>query len=76
MSVAVLDATGTIVAVNQAWQSFGQSNQADDILPVGINYLDVCDRATGGDGPCARNAAAGIRAVLAGQSHFSLRSGA
>ena len=72
MSMAVLDAAGIIVAVNQAWQAFGQVNDAYGTPPVGINYLHVCDRASGEDGPCARNAAAGIRAVLAGQPHFSL----
>lgn len=71
VSVALLDATGMIVAVNQAWQSFGQASQDESISSIGINYLDVCERATGGDGPCARNAAAGIRSVLAGQACFS-----
>jgi PAS domain S-box-containing protein len=37
-----------------------------------VNYLKVCERATGGDAPCARAAAAGIRSVLAGQGTFSL----
>ncbi len=70
--VALLDQGGTIIAVNQAWLEFGGANQASGTSFVGVNYLKVCERATGGDAPCARAAAAGIRSVLAGQSTFSL----
>lgn len=70
--VAVLDPTGTIIAVNQAWHDFGQANQTSEHSSVGVNYLDVCDRATGGDAPCAKAAASGIRSVLAGKGSFSL----
>jgi PAS domain S-box-containing protein len=70
--VAVLDPSGTIVAINRAWRDFGEANQARDRSPIGVNYLEVCARATGGDAPCARAAAAGIRSVLAGESSFSL----
>ncbi|MFN7920011.1 MAG: EAL domain-containing protein [Bryobacteraceae bacterium] len=65
--VAVLDARGVIVAVNQAWIRFG----AAEGLPgaescVGLDYLRVCDAATGPDAQGAHEVAAGIRAVLAG----------
>jgi PAS domain S-box-containing protein len=70
--VAVLDQTGAIIAVNKAWRTFGEANQAREASSVGVNYLDVCDRATGGDAACARAAAAGIRSVLAGTGSFSL----
>jgi PAS domain S-box-containing protein len=70
--VAVLDQSGTIVATNRAWQDFGRSNEAGDQRHIGMNYLEVCERATGGDAPCARAAAAGIRAVLAGEMNFTL----
>lgn len=72
VSVAVLDQAGVIIAVNQAWQEFGLANQVSIGSWIGSNYLDVCDRASGGDAPCARAAAAGIRSVLAGQGTFSL----
>src|SRR5919112_1024192 len=70
--VAVLDQTGAIIAVNKAWRTFGEANQAREASSVGVNYLDVCDRATRGDAACARAAAAGIRSVLAGTGSFSL----
>src|SRR4028118_488183 len=70
--VALLDQGGTIIAVNQAWLEFGGANEAGGTSSIGVNYLKVCERATGGDAPCARAAAAGIRSVLAGQGTFSL----
>ncbi|MEQ8494787.1 MAG: PAS domain S-box protein, partial [Gammaproteobacteria bacterium] len=60
--LAVLDAEGRIVAVNQAWEGFGLAAGADGArCGVGSNYLAVCDAA-------ASEAAAGIRAVLSGSS--------
>ena len=44
--VAVLDQTGAIIAVNEAWRTFGEANQAREVSSVGVNYLDVCDRAS------------------------------
>lgn len=45
--VAVLDQVGTIVATNRAWDEFGQANQSRETSHIGVNYLDVCARATG-----------------------------
>lgn len=60
----VLDGAGTISAVNGAWNDTAVANGANPReVGVGVNYLDVCDRATGDD---ARHAAAGIRRVLGG----------
>jgi PAS domain S-box-containing protein len=70
--VAVLDGSGTIIAVNQAWRDFGRANSGRDVRHVGTNYLDICDRAVGVEAACAKSAAAGIRSVLAGQSAFSI----
>jgi PAS domain S-box-containing protein len=71
--VAVLDADGVIVAVNEAWRRFGAENGlADASHGIGRNYLDVC-----GPSPCTGAAeiwavATGLRDVLAGKrSHFS-----
>lgn len=73
MAVALLDATGTIIAVNEAWRAFAETNQADrpDHF-VGSNYLDQCDRVSGVEGASARAAGQGIRAVLAGETEFLL----
>lgn len=70
--IAVLDETGAIVATNRAWRNFGQANQARDASHIGVNYLEVCACAIGGDAPCAKAAAAGIRSVLSGGGNFSL----
>ena len=44
--IAVLDATGTIIAVNKAWRSFAQrSGYAGIDDGVGTNYLAVCEAA-------------------------------
>ncbi len=76
--VCVLDETGTIIAVNQAWKNFAEVNRkpdsdggpdtpSPDVIGEGANYLAVCDRATGADSVEAVEAAAGIRAVLEGK---------
>jgi signal transduction histidine kinase len=73
-SAVVLDANGTIVAVNQAWLRFGAENGLrPGAAGVGTSYLDVCDahgaRAT--EGPIV---AAAIRRVLGG-SDVPMRRG-
>ena len=65
--VAVLDATGTIIAVNKAWRSFAQrSGYAGEDDGVGSNYLAVCESSA----PRSRDAAAtakGLREIMAGR---------
>ncbi len=69
VNVAVLDEDGLIVATNRAWEEFGRENGLTDTT-LGVSYLDVCDVA---DDPTADEVAAGIRAILAGDtSEFSL----
>ncbi len=65
--IALLNAAGVIVSVNDAWRTFGQANAAHGPgHGVGVDYLAVCDEAMGEDAVEARQAAEGIRAVLAG----------
>jgi PAS domain S-box-containing protein len=71
--VALLDADGTIVAVNEAWRRFGLANgllRPSDC--VGDNYLAACDRgvaeAKGDDTQGAAAIGAALRSVLAGES--------
>src|SRR5919202_3052742 len=47
MHVAVIDGSGTIIAVNQAWRDFAKFNGAVGNVSEGANYLWVCDTATG-----------------------------
>jgi len=66
--IALLNAQGVIVAVNAAWQRYGQENGAPDgAVGVGVNYLDICDLSNGAYAATASSAAAGIRAVMRGE---------
>ncbi len=68
--IAVLDAQGIIIAVNNAWRQFAKENGfsgfSQDML--GFNYLDVCINAVnqpyGDEADAART---GIAAVLSGE---------
>jgi signal transduction histidine kinase len=70
--IAVINHTGVIIAVNQAWRDFSQSNTPANTLPVpasglGINYLDVCRNSTAPDrGSDGLPTHEGIHAVLQG----------
>jgi PAS domain S-box-containing protein len=67
--IAVLDESGTIVEVNGAWSHFAAENGfAGDRCGVGSNYLQACDSVVTGSAADARAIAAGIRAVIAGQT--------
>lgn len=66
--IALLDAQGVIIAVNDSWKRFATANRLQGPqFAVGINYLDVCERAVGEDLEEARAAAVGIRRVLCGE---------
>lgn len=67
--IAVVDATGTIVAVNKAWRDFADANaQHPDEVCEGADYLAVCDAATGEDRSVAQAFARAIRAAIAGEA--------
>ena len=64
--VAILDESGVIVTVNEAWRRFADASQCvGSGYCIGTNYLDSCEKLFAGDtdGPIV---AAGIRTVLAG----------
>jgi len=63
-ATAVLDRCGRIVAVNRALDNEGRP----DATGNGLNYLDLCDRSAASGCAEAAPAAAGIRAVLAGEA--------
>ncbi|QWG12217.1 response regulator transcription factor [Bradyrhizobium sediminis] len=63
-SVSILDASGTIVAVNDTWKQFGQQNGLR--IPnsgIGSNYLQHCPS----DLPRSRRFLGELKALLAGQ---------
>ncbi|MDD5176670.1 MAG: EAL domain-containing protein [Sterolibacterium sp.] len=72
--IALLDIQGRILSVNEGWHSFASANALQGPeYGVGVNYLTICDSVQGDDVDEARQAAAGIRSVLAGEvSNFSL----
>ncbi|MEO7756914.1 MAG: PAS domain S-box protein, partial [Dokdonella sp.] len=64
-NVALLDTQGLILFVNEAWQQFGDHNGLHSPgHAVGVNYLEICDQASGPDSFEARRVASGIRSVL------------
>lgn len=71
--IALLDARGDIIDVNQAWRLFAEDNKlVSPSQGVGGNYLKACDAAPV-DVVEAHRTAAGIRAILAGEmDYFSL----
>lgn len=65
--IALLDAQGRIISVNQAWRQFADANRLQvPAYGVGLSYLDICDNARGDTATEAQQVAAGIRSVLAG----------
>jgi PAS domain S-box-containing protein len=67
--VAVLDARGAILAVNRAWRDFAAANSpAPAGLCEGANYFVACAGATGEGAEYADGFAAGLRAVVEGES--------
>jgi PAS domain S-box-containing protein len=72
--IALLDTTGIIISVNDAWRRFASANAIRGSgNGIGLNYLETCDRARGNGSPEAHLAAEGIRSVLGGGTkHFSL----
>lgn len=72
--IALIDADGYIIAVNEAWRRYGSDNAARDPAHyVGQNYLALCDNACGASADEAGPTADGIRAVLRGETNeFSL----
>ncbi|MGE0253317.1 MAG: EAL domain-containing protein [Alphaproteobacteria bacterium] len=68
-NIAVIDPGGIILAVNAAWRRFALANSdgKHDIGP-GDDYLDVTDRAAAGGDELAARAAAGLRALLGGET--------
>jgi PAS domain S-box-containing protein len=72
--ICVLDDAGVILAVNRAWRDFARANGLQPSkVASGLDYLAVCDAATGPDAGIAAAFADGIRAVMKGErAEFSL----
>jgi len=66
-SVAVVDADGGIVAVNERWRGFGAARNAESDY-VGMNYLAVCAAAYSRGDTSALRVQTGLRRLLEGES--------
>ncbi|MES2637094.1 MAG: EAL domain-containing protein [Pseudomonadota bacterium] len=65
--IALLNAQGLIISVNEGWQQFATINMfIDSKHGVGTNYLQICDLSTGNNSYEAQLVAEGIRSVLVG----------
>lgn len=73
-NIAILNEDGTIIAVNKAWREFAAAHSSQpEHLCEEVNYLRVCDRATGQGAQEAEAYSQGIRAVMNGSLiEFSL----
>jgi signal transduction histidine kinase/ActR/RegA family two-component response regulator len=66
--ICVVDENGTIVWANDAWRQFGQQNGAvPACIGPGVNYLAVCEGASGHGAGDAAQLAHGLREVLQGR---------
>ena len=66
--IAIVNASGRIIAVNARWREFAKRNGGSFIaVGEGANYLAACDRAARHNGCAAAELAAGIRKVLKGK---------
>lgn len=65
---AVLDSSGVILLVNEAWRRFGRENGAGAACGVGIDYLRTCERAAESGDEVAAVVGAALEAVLAGHA--------
>lgn len=68
---AVLDADGTITRTNQPWDAFGARAGGDPALwTAGVNYLEVCRRASDAGDPDAAAVLVGLHDVAGGALDF------
>ncbi len=73
--LCVLNMQGTILAINEAWAEFARENEANHatVHGLGMNYLEICERAAQAGDETARAALEGIRAVMGGaQESFDM----
>jgi PAS domain S-box-containing protein len=66
--IALLDAAGNIVAVNESWKTFGELNGLQHANHgIGLNYINIAAQATGMDSKPGSEAAQGIADVMLGR---------
>lgn len=73
--IAVLDRTGNILVINKAWERFARENGDPSFshTGIGVNYLEVCQRALERGCEDAQRALVGIQSILGSlQDQFTL----
>jgi two-component system sensor kinase FixL len=66
-NVAIVDCAGRIIAVNESWLQFARHHDARlKAIGTGVNYLEICQRASGESESDAAAAMNGIAGVLEG----------
>jgi two-component sensor histidine kinase len=73
--IVILDARGTIMAVNETWQQFGRRNHASPFVQngIGLNYFEICQRAAAAGSAEAQDVLTGLQSVLQGrQASFAM----
>ena len=68
-NIAIIDLSGTILMVNNAWCNFAEQNNAAHLRSssIGCNYLAICQQSIADGAPQADLALQGIKSVLSGQ---------
>lgn len=71
-NIAVIDTSGTIILVNEAWRNFALNNGGyGQTLEAGGDYLEVVRQASVAGEPYSTRAYNGLRALLTGETrHF------
>jgi signal transduction histidine kinase len=73
--IVVLNKAGQILSANSSWFEFARKNDVSSLklISEGVNYLEVCRRASDDTDETAQKALGGIEEVLSGsQEHFAL----
>jgi len=67
--IAVVDGTGVIVDVNDAWNNFSKENGETALQRTGVgsNYFEVCEKSANTDDGTALGALQGMKDVMAGR---------
>ncbi len=69
--IALLDETGCIVRINEAWRRFGKMNgYRDQAFGLGSNYVQVCQDAAQRNAEGAGQVADGINSILSERSRL------
>lgn len=70
--IAVLDRSGKIIVVNEAWREFARENGGDDSsFSVGRNYLEICEQASEIRSIEADEVAMSLREILIGARDYA-----